>query len=338
MAEHRLFSPLPTGRYVTVLLVTFLGLAALKELGGRAAQLTCWSGGYRQDAWMAYCNSTRYGVYDVEAIWHHAEPDVAPALQAAKIITLTDSHLQNALSLGGASQWFADRHYPTYMLGLPTEESGFGERLIDNFHLRPSVLILDASPYFTGDVGGSERAIFADPVASRKQVTELRGFQAWHQRLCDQYTWACGHNFAYFRSRLDGHWIFPVQSSAIWIGRPDVPNDNLRYPVSEAANERVPLYPQYLDAAKRLLGKLDIPSHCIVITHVPSEEDLTGLAEYVGAQLGLTVIVPVVPNLSTFDRSHLTPESSVQWSRQFLTRLEPVLERCISGKPSLANE
>jgi hypothetical protein len=331
MIDARPSHTLSMGRYWGVLVATFLGLAAFTELGMRAERLTCWAGGYQQDAWMAYCNSERYGVYDIEAIWHHVEPDVDPALRAASIITLSDSHLQNALSLGGASQWFTDHHYRAYLLGLPTEESGFAERLLDNIHLHPNVVVLDASPYFTGGVGSGETALFADPEASRKQVTELHAFQAWHRGLCERAPWACGHNFSYFRSRADGHWIFPVQSGAIWIGRASVPNDSEHYPVSTRPNEHKPLYPKYLAAARQLVEKLGVSPHCIVITHVPSEEDLTGLAEYLGGSLGFTVIDPDVPNLSTFDRSHLTPESSAQWSRQFLARLEPVLGQCIPG-------
>jgi hypothetical protein len=338
MAERAPILILSTVRYCGVVLVTLLGLIAFKEAGARAAELTCWPGGYQQDAWMAYCNSERYGVYDVEAIWHHVEPDVALVLQDAKIVSLTDSHLQNALSLGGASQWFAERHYPTYMLGLPTEESGFGERLLDNFHMHPSVVILDASPYFTGDVGASERGIFADPVGSRRQVTDLSEYQGWHRRACDRFPWACGHNFAYFRSRTDGHWIFPEPSKRIWIGRQDVPNDDRHYPVSERPNEREALYPQYLAVARELVAKLGIPAQCVVLTQVPSEEDLTGLARYIGGPLGITVIDPAVANLSTFDRSHLTPESSVRWTHQFLTELEPLLARCIPGKSTSPTE
>jgi hypothetical protein len=331
MANGISFPMLSTGRYWGVMAVTFLGLAGVTEVGARAQRSTCWAGGYRQDAWMAYCNSERYGVYDIDAIWHHEEPDVEPALQGASVITLSDSHLQNALSLGGASEWFTDHHYRAYMLGLPTEESGFGERLLDNFHIHPRVVILDASPYFTGGVGSGETALFADPAASRKQVGELHDFQSWHQKLCDGLPWACGHNFSYFRSRTDGHWIFPVQSSDIWIGRASVPNNAERYPVSTRPNEREPLYPKYLASARQLLAKIDLNPRCIVLTHVPSEEDLTGLAEHLGESLGITVIDPDVPDLATFDRSHLTPESSAKWSREFLARLEPVLEKCVPG-------
>ncbi len=320
--------------YWIVLLSLFLGLTLFAAVAERGAELSCWAGGYRQNAWLAYCNSKRYGVYDVEAIWHHVESEVVPAIGAATVLTLSDSHLQNALSLGNASQWFAANHYRFYMLGLPTAESGFGERLLDNFRPHPKVLILDASPYFTGRLGTFEQTIFDNPTASRKSVLALKDFQAVHRRFCDQIPWACGHNFAYFRSREDGHWIFPLQTSSIWIGWNDVPNDNRHFPIGQMPNEDVPLYPKYLASAKRLVEKLKMPADCIVITNVPSEEDLGGLAQYIGHSLGLAVVDPLVNNLFTFDRAHLTPESSVRWTRAFLHELEPVLHRCADAIPS----
>lgn len=311
-----------------MLVSVFAGLTAAAALGERGAEFTCWAGGYQQDAWLAYCNSKRYGVFDVEAIWHRIEGDVAPAIAAAAVLTLSDSHLQNALSLGEASQWFAAHHYPFYMLGLPTAESGFGERLLDNFHPHPKVVILDASPYFTGGLGAFEESIFKDPDASRKEVLKLKSFQDVHERWCGRLPWACGHNFAYFRSRTDGHWIFPAQSSSIWIGWNDVPNDRRRFPTGGAPNEDLSLYPKYLAAADRLVKKLHVPASCVVITNVPAQEDLRGLAQFIGHSLGLTVVDPQVPNLDTFDRAHLTPESSVRWTHAFLEQLEPVLRRC----------
>ena len=70
---------------------------------------------------MAYCNSERYGVYDVQAV-SSCGAGLWPAVRRAKILTLSDSHLQNAFSLGGASEWFAERHYPFYMLGADCRE------------------------------------------------------------------------------------------------------------------------------------------------------------------------------------------------------------------------
>lgn len=314
--------------YGTILLAVFLGLVIAKELRARAAELTCWSGGYRQNAWMAYCNSDRYGVYDTEAIWHHIEPDVAPSIQAAQVLTLSDSKMQNALSLGGAGEWFALHHTPLYLLGLPHAESEFAIRLLENFKPHPDLVILDASPYFTGDVGYDEQSIFKNPEKSRADVTALKDYQAWHQRFCATFAWACGHNFAYFRSRVDGHWIFPTASPSFWIGHNSVPNDDHRFPTGEKVDESVPLYPVYLANARRLVEKLNMPSRCIVITHVPSEYDLRGLADYIGTHLGLTVIQPRVADLYTFDQAHLTPRSAARWTRAFLTELEPVLQDC----------
>jgi hypothetical protein len=317
--------------YWIALLALFLGLSLCREIGIRAVQMSCWAGGYRQNAWMAYCNSSRYGVYDVDAIWHHVEPDVLTAVNAAKILTLTDSHLQNALSLGGASEWFAARHYPLYMLGLPTEESGFGERLIDNLHPHARLVILDASPYFSGEVGAIERGT-SDGAAALHEVLGLRDFQVEHRDFCERFGWACGHNFSYFRSKVDGHWIFPPQTRSIWIGYRDVPNDVVRQPANSRPNEQLPLYPKYLLAATRLIEKLNLPRECIVITQVPAADDLRGLAAYLSRSLGITLVDPEVPDLYTFDAAHLSPESSIRWTNAFLRGLEPVLHRCLDGE------
>jgi hypothetical protein len=315
--------------YWIVLTGVFLGLCAVKGLYDRAVEMTCWAGGYQQDAWMAYCNSERYGVYDTEAIWNSVESEAVPEIQAAKVLTLTDSHMQNALSLGGASEWFAARGVPFYMLGVPHNESGFGERLLEKLQPRPEVMILDASPFFTGDVGPFERGIFSDPVASRDGVVALKDFQAWHQHFCTELPAACGHNFAYFRARRDGHWIFPAQTKDIWIGWHDVPNDNQRYPTGSFSDlELKPRYPQYLANARKLVAMLKVPPQCIVMTSVPADYDLRSLAEYLGKALGVTVIDPNVGPLYTFDRAHLTPESSTRWTRAFLQELDPVIDRC----------
>jgi hypothetical protein len=321
-----------TRTYCILLVAVFLALFWGKSLYELGVQLTCWAGGYGQNAWMAYCNSDRYGVYDVEAIWHRIEPEVEPAIRTAQVLTLTDSHMQNALSLGGASEWFAARGYSFYMLGVPTAESGFGERLLESFHPQPKVLILDASPYFSGEFGKFESPIFQDQKASYDEVVGLKGFQQRHLQFCGRLPWACGHNFSYFRSRLDGHWIFPQQSPSIWIGQHDVPNDQLRFQTGVTPNELLPLYPTYLEAARRLIANLNMPHRCIVVTHVPAADDLRSLAHYIAGSLDLTELEPDVPDLFTFDHAHLTPESSKRWTREFLVQLEPVLQRCAGAR------
>ncbi len=320
--------------YVILALTLFLGFLGIKEAYTSAAQYSCWAGGYKQDAWLAYCNSERYGVYDVDAVWHRWESDVEPAIARAQVLTLSDSHLQSALSLGNASVWFAERGYPLYMLGLPTAESGSGERLLTMYEPHPEVVILDASPYFTGNLGTYEESASqaSDPT---DEMIRLKGFQSNHQKFCEWFNWACGRNFAYFRSRQDGHWIFPANSSSFWLGSKSVPNDDLRYPVSQR-QELLKPYPTYLAAARKVVDKLTLPRECIVLTHVPADNDLRDLPEYLAKHLGVVLIAPQVPDLATFDRAHLTPDSSRRWTAAFLEKLQPVLDRCVSDSRRLA--
>jgi hypothetical protein len=254
--------------------------------------LSCWSGGYAQNAWMAYCNSTKYGVYDVDAAWFGVEPEVASQVARAQVLTLSDSHLQNALSLGGASEWFAKNGYAAYFLGFPNGESGYGEMLLDKFKPHPRVVIFDTSPYFTGKLGQFENSLLADAAVRASEAGELHEFQHYHQIFCDRHSSWCGHNFAYFRSRIDGHWIFPKPDPQIWFGRKSVPNDQLRYPTEKGPDEYVPLYATYLAAARKLVAKLDLPPQCIVITHVPSEGLDSDLAPFLAKKLGVSLVDP----------------------------------------------
>jgi len=318
-------------RYAIAALATFIGLTSLHSLERQSIRLACWSGGYSRDAWMAYCDSDRYGVYDVDAVWFDTEGRVGAAVRRAQILTLSDSRLQNALSLGGAADWFARRGYATYLLGLPTEESGFAEKLLDRFKPHPAVVILDASPFFTGDLGRIEVPLSRQPEQEREETVALQGFQSFHQSFCRHAGWFCGHTFSYFRSRRDGHWIFPSQNDPVWFGRGGLPNDKARFPTNVLPDELVPLYPDYLRAAKRLVEKIHVPNQCIVLTHVPNDVRGGDLARYLAHSLGIVLLEPEEANLYTFDRTHLTPQSSREWTGEFLKELEPTLEKCIAS-------
>ena len=181
-------------------------------------------------------------------------------------------------------------------------------------------------------MGFSEETIIDDAKTRHDEAFELKDFQVFHQKFCQQLSWICGHNFTYFRSRQDGHWIFPEAEAPIWIRARSVPNDRSRYPTSSTTVDDLPArYPEYRRAASRLISKFGIPARCIVITHVPNNESHEGLARYLAATLGLTLVDPVLPPLATFDQAHLTPESSRRWTQAFLEELAPTLQACVPG-------
>jgi hypothetical protein len=316
--------------YFIVAVLSFAVLAGGNQLYSRALRLSCWAGGYQRNAWMAYCNSERYGVYDVDAIWFGTQPDVANAVAQAQVLTLSDSRLQNALSLGGASDWFAGQHIRAYFLGLPNAESGFGELLWAKFKPHPAVVIFDATPYFTGELGRFENSLIDDAKNRRSQVTELEQFQVFHQGFCRKFAAFCGHNFAYFRSRDDGHWIFPDTGMKLMVGAAGIPNDLNPRPAGILPDELQQHYPQYLKAAEKFITALDMPRRCIVITETPNEDSNRGLAPYLAESLGVTLIQPDLPQMMLFDRAHMTPASSARWTQAFFRDLGAVLDACLA--------
>jgi len=313
-------------------LLTAIGTFILLALGNQGyvqfRRISCWSGGYSQNAWMAYCNSDQYGVYDVEAVWFESETEISQRLATAKVLTLTDSHLQNALSLGNADQWFSSHHYPVYMLGLPTAESGFGLRILEKFKPHPAVVVFDASPYFSGRMGRFEQILAEVPAGERERVFKLHDFQSFHYNFCEKWNWLCDRNFAYFRSRDDGHWIFPQKSGRFLIGTGSIPNDEIQFATATRPDELLDKYPEYLTNAEDFVEHLNISRECIVITAVPTEWPKADLAKYLAKSLGVSLVAPELPDMKTFDKSHLTPESSKRWSQAFLTGLEPILKKC----------
>jgi hypothetical protein len=326
-------------RYLATLVICFAALLAAGQGYTQAKRLSCWAGGYARDGWMASCNSELYGVFDVDAVWFNLEPEIAPAAAHAQVLALGESHLQNALSLADAGDWFADHGVSFYSLLLPTAQSGFGEMLIDKLHVKPAVLLLDADPYFTGKVGPYESILLADQKKALRQDMSLLAFQDFHEAFCAHLPMFCGLNFSYFRSRRTGEWIYPppdVRAHMLW-GAYAAPNDVNRFPVGIVPDD-TSLYPGYLAAARRLVGKLQIPPACVVITNVPSEEQGPGVARYLAQQLGWTLIDPPRDRLATFDRSHLTPTSARRWTADYLAALEPTLRRCIpASKPAAAD-
>ncbi len=157
-------------------------------------------------------------------------------MQKAQVLTLSDSKLQIALSLGDAGGWFLNHHLRAYFLGLSTAQSRFGTLLWERFKPHPQVLILDAVPYFSGGMGEFENSIIDDSKSRQAQLAELQDFQRFHQRYCAMLPALCGLNFAFFRSRIDGHWLFPDPNDRIILGRKSVPNDRANFPTDSIPN------------------------------------------------------------------------------------------------------
>jgi len=309
--------------YVVFLLVVTGLLAGVYEGYQQWQRLSCWGGGYVQDAWMSYCESKRFGSYEHAAVFFGLEPEIREKMAEAQILTLSGSRLQEALSIAGASDWFKERGLRLYMLGFGyDEQSGFAEMLLSKYQTHPDVLVINADPYLTGQLSDVAKLIKSNPHTEVTAALELRRFEEWHRWICARIDWICRGTNASFRARSDGHWIFS----------PDKDRDKPRSMVLPAAPTESARLAKYLENAKRLLRLVNVDRRCVIFTTVPSTDQSGDVAAFLAERLGARSVLPEVHDLHTRDGSHLTPESAGRWTRSFLTVAEPIFNECISPR------
>ncbi len=286
-------------------------------------RLQCWGGGYEQNSWMAYCELKQFGDYEHAAVYFGLEPEVAPKIEQAEVITLSGSRLQEALSISGTADWFLAHQFSLYMLGFGfDEQSGFAEMLFSKYHARPKVLIINVDPYLTGELSGPAQLIRSSPQIEKGTALSLKRFEDLHRSLCAKFSWLCTNTPSSYRSRVDGHWTFSPPP-----GQP--PSDKGR-PVLKAPPTPPAQFTIYAENARRLLNLVVVDRRCVVYTIVPSTDQSGDVAAHLAQILGGRSVQPDVSDLYTRDGSHLTPESAARWSTAFTSALQPVLDVCIN--------
>jgi hypothetical protein len=76
-----------------------------------------------------------------------------------------------------------------------------------------------------------------------------------------------------------------------------------------------------------------VPRRCVILTGVPNSEiDSEKLAEIIGLDLQLNVVVPQLDNLQTIDTSHLNAESGERWATAFLRNAAGLITACLPPK------
>ena len=282
------------------------------------------------ESWMDGCASDQIGSYDRDVLWFNLVPEATAGIERAKVLLFGDSRILSAMSQGIASSWFQARHIPIYLLGFGgAEESGWAERLVQKYKLKPDLVVFDADPFFTGNVSLTAQPIFRDPVQEEKTARSTKVFLDAAPTWCGILPWLCGRTERSYRRFLDGTIIHQDQDR-IWFHK----NEAGAFPIGKPGPQDSGYYEDYLSHARALLAMLPVRPECVVLTVLPNSEMDDTLARYLAKRLGATVIAPQLDGLTTSDHFHLTRDSSQAWTKVFLQELEPVAKRCVRSTTS----
>jgi hypothetical protein len=300
-------------RYVVVLLVVVAAafVAKVRLLGVFACPAS-----YGNVAYLSDCNVTQYGDYDHGAFWFELEPAAQREARQAKVIFLGNSRAQFAFSSPTTERWFRERSIPFYALGFSHYESvTFVTPVLDRLQPGATAYVINADRFFDEWLSPTSRRIVNDRDA-RSRYEEKRFWQRLHKPVCTALPALCGNKLAVYRTVANGMWF---TSGAL----PNNPSG-----VSDGSPSDVERWPHYVDLANDFIDRLNVDRRCVVLTIVPYVDTKRAEAKAIAEALGVRFVAPRVPDLTTFDGSHLDVKSAARWSAAFMEEAGPLIEQC----------
>jgi hypothetical protein len=307
-------------RYLLLLLVTVM-VAAPLLLIGRVAPLGCPLPGTPAQ-FLAFCRNGAYQDFEHGAYAFQIRPEAVAAARRAAILFLGNSRLELGFSTAATAERFAAAGHGYYLLGFGYGETdGFAAALLRRLDLHPRALVIDVDPFFDGALSEPAQFVADHPIrawldyqAKTAGVSLLRAFCP-----SPSHDWPCGGAFALWRDDATGAWQA--------LG-PGLDAEDGFDPGNGKARDPAP----FVAEARRFLAQIDVPAACVVLTTVPTPQRVldAGTVKRIAEGLGAPWVEPPVPDLASFDRSHLTRDSAERWSAAFLAAAMPILDRCLS--------
>lgn len=328
-----------TVRRVLQLCTVIFILSSLFFLGFKRTDWFPWVGGCypvtQENHFLAYCHSVRYGDYEHYAYYHESEPEAVANVKRADVIFLGSSNTQFAFSTSAVSDYFDEQSVSHYVLGFGHgAQSGVAEAVASKLALHPGLWVVNADPFFTGEVNATFERIHQPDSHSflptwlqtniHGEHSRKRWLQVEQRRRCDSADgsdlWCKGAADTLHRNASNGHWL--VENY----------RENLERPTGIDNVSHVEKISDYTRHAQRFMQALEIDASCLVITASPRTDTPETYAKQLAENLGSPFVAPTIDGLKTIDDYHLDPDSAQRWSAAFLEELSPHLRRCVPAK------
>jgi hypothetical protein len=301
--------------YISIVLGSILATYAYKvRTDGIFA---CLADGYATDRYLAYCHAKGYGDYEHGAFWFGLEPSARDSVSNAQVLFLGTSRMQIALSTAATSRWFSSRPVRYFLLGFGYNgNSLFEGELLHKFGSHAKAYVISVDQFFERRESQPVKAVMHDSTA-RNHYEVKRIWQRVHESACQGLPPLCGKRYTIFRSRETGAYrlsgLGEFQGQAVSYDR----TIDRTVAQREAA------------VGRAFLSTLSVKPGCVILTTIPTDETKLGTASAIAKALGMTLVMPEVAGLQTFDGSHLDRSSAERWSDAFLKLAGPQIRRCV---------
>lgn len=317
-ANHQAFSGLRPALYISIVLGVVLAAYAYKLR--TEGIFACLADGYASDRYLAYCNAKGYGDYEHGAFWFGLEPSTRDSVSNAEVLFLGSSRMQIALSTTATSRWFSSDSVRYFLLGFGYNGNALFEgELLRKFGSHAKVYVISVDNFFDRRESQPVRTVMRDSTA-RNHYEAKHIWQLVHESACKGFPALCGTRYTIFRSRETG--AYYLSGLGEFEGRAVSYDQSVD--LTAAQNEAA--------AGRAFLSGLSVKPDCVILTIVPSDETKLGTASAIAKALGMTLAMPEVAGLQTFDGSHLDQTSAERWSDAFLKSAGPQIRGCL-GKP-----
>jgi hypothetical protein len=197
------------------------------------------------------------------------------------------------------------------------ENVNFEMPLLEKIAPKAKLFIINVDSYFVPEQTEPAKAVMHDPTALGRYRRKAF-WQAPHRFICGEFPRICGNHESFYRSISTGDYIRQGGDSGAYAvsDDPTVDAASLGYSVG---------------SAEQLLRALRVERSCILFTIVPTVGTKRVQAEALAQKLGVKLISPQIPGLTTFDHSHLNADSAAEWSAAFLKQAAPDMQRCLAA-------
>lgn len=264
-----------------------------------------------------------------EIIYQGMEGSDRP-LRDADVLFFGSSRPLVAFTRSSLGDFFERHGLSYYNLSFSGGTDVFARALVEKFDLAPRLAIIDANEFFTGEnTPMAQRVMDGSRFDALKRVYERRTAYRVRHSLHRALPHLSGRDLPWipswmiFRSMRDGTWEFAaykrMQAEPVY-SPPRYPRD---------------IPEEHFRAAERFTRLLQDRGATVVLTFVPSARNDRWRAVEISERLGLPLISPELPDLMTYDGSHLDKPGVARFTGAFLLELEDRILP-LAGRPSAA--